>query len=129
VADTDPRVLPLRDFYVENYKHANKGNAPALSKKQWPRAMGSFKELLEAVGSDERARLCIKRTFSDDYQRLKRCNPWDIVQDANKLLADDGKPNGKAAHKNGDPQGGASELPRIAANRAKLIALTGGKTS
>lgn len=87
--EPDPRVLPLRDFYAERYRAANQGAEPAFSRAMWGRAMKSFAELLEAAKSVERARLCIERTFSSqDAFTRRRCQPWEIAADANKLLAD-----------------------------------------
>ena len=68
--------------------------------------MKAFAELLEATRSEERARLCIERTFTseDNFTRTKRCQPWEIATDANKLLADIPcrKPNGKAPRQPND---------------------------
>lgn len=87
--ETDPRVLPLRDYYVERYRAANQGAEPALSRQSWGRAMRAFAELLDAAKSEERARLCIERTFaSADAFTRRRCQPWEIAADANKLLAE-----------------------------------------
>lgn len=87
--EPDPRVLPLRDYYVERYKDANDGAEPAFSRQAWGRAMRAFAELLEATKSDERARLAIERTFaSADAFTRRRCQPWEIAADANKLLAE-----------------------------------------
>ncbi|MBK8994949.1 MAG: hypothetical protein IPM35_04250 [Myxococcales bacterium] len=86
----DPRLLPLRDYYVAEYCRANAGAEPALSSRHWGRAMRALADLLEAAGSDERARLCIARTFADDWRRRRRCQPWHIAEDANVLLADAG---------------------------------------
>lgn len=87
--EADPRLLPLRDFYVARYQAANQGAAPAFSRATWGRAMRAFAELLDAAKSDERARLCIERTFSSpDAFTRRRCQPWEIATDANKLLAD-----------------------------------------
>lgn len=83
----DPRLLPLRDFYVERYQAANQGAEPAFSRQTWGRAMRAFADLLEAAKTDERARLCIERTFADLWRRSNACQPWEIARDANKLLA------------------------------------------
>ncbi len=83
----DARVLPLRDYYVERYRAANQGADPALGPQGWGRAMKAFAELLGAAKSEERARLCIERTFADPWRRSNACQPWEVARDANKLLA------------------------------------------
>ena len=95
----DPRVVPLRNFYVAEYRRANADAEPALSENQWGRAMRAFGVLLQATKSDERARLCIARTFADPWRRSKAVQPWEIAADANKILADNGAPpNARIGH-------------------------------
>ncbi|MBK8997672.1 MAG: hypothetical protein IPM35_18240 [Myxococcales bacterium] len=104
---TDTRLVPLRDYYVEQYRSANAGADPALSSRQWPRAMRALAELLEATKSDDRARLCIARTFADDWRRRRKCQPWDIATDASVILADGVRPNARGWVQRG---GGEREL-------------------
>ncbi len=82
--DPDPRVTELRDFYVAEFR-ATKGAEPFLG-KQWPRAMKAFKELLDAAKDVELAKSIIRRALADEWHRQNRCQPWEIVADANKFI-------------------------------------------
>jgi hypothetical protein len=82
---SDPRVTELRDFYVSTYK-ATKGAEPVLTPRQWPRAMGAFKELLVAAKELQLAKSIIRKAFADEWQRERQCQPWEIVAAANKFV-------------------------------------------
>lgn len=68
----DPRVTALRDHYVAEYERT-KQSKPVLTAKQWPRAMRSFKELLEATKELDSAKRIVTRAFEDSWHRNNKC--------------------------------------------------------